>query len=141
MNDITTLVILGLGTARLAALVSLDDITAGLRNLIWYWSPPEDDERLGRFYQSMRRATKAERKARQLSVRGMPWYDYWYVGSIEGRKVGFIGSLIACPLCSSVWIAAANYASFLLWPDAILHINLFLAVAFIGGFLASRWGK
>jgi hypothetical protein len=141
MNDIYTLVILGLGTARLTALVALDSITYKMRDMIWYWSPPEDDDRLGYFYQIMRRATKDERVKRRAGVKGLPWYDYWFVTSIAGRKPGFIGSAVACPLCISVWIAAANYASFLLWPDAILHINLFLALAFIGGFLASRWGK
>lgn len=141
MDDIVTLVILGLGTARLTALVALDDITAKLRDLLWYWSPPENNDRRGHFYQSMRRATKAERFLRRASVKGLPWYDYWFANSDVQRKPGFVGSAVACPLCISVWIAAANYGSLLLWTDAILHINMFLALAFIGGAFTTRYWK
>ena len=141
MATLTVLVLLGLGTARLTALVSKDDITAGLRDMIWHWSPPTDDERRGLFYQQMRKATKQERADRKASVSGLPWYYYWFVNVDKPRKAGFVGEAISCPLCISVWIAAANYAAWELAPTFTYNANTFLAIAFIGGFLAAKHWK
>ena len=134
LEALAVTLLLGLGTARMAAIVSVDEITAPLRDMIFHWFPPEDDERLGWYYQGMRRATEAEREA--MASWGIPWWQKrWSAITVHDddrpRRPSFIGRLIGCVKCTSVWIASGNVALYFAWFDGALALNLAMAASFV----------
>jgi hypothetical protein len=43
--------------------------------------------------------------------------------------VGFFGTLLYCPSCTGMWLAAALVYSYIFWPNQTLIIALFLALS------------
>lgn len=137
MSLITALLLvafLGLGTARMAAIVSIDKISEPVRDMIFHWFPPEDDDERGWFYQALRPATAAERKEQEGWA--TTWYQkrWWHPQTAEElrlRKPTFLGQLIGCHKCTSVWIAAGNVALWYLWRDGATVLNAVMAVSFV----------
>lgn len=131
--DLTELLLLtlflGLGTARMAAIVSIDKISEPLRDLVFHWFPPEDNDREGRFYQIKRPATDAERL--QMDDWNIPWWQKRWSEGDRLRKPHFLGELISCHRCTSVWIAFGNIALYYLWRDACVILNLGCAISFV----------
>lgn len=127
------IVLLGLGTARAAAAVSIDKISEPIRDLIFHWYPPEDDDEKGWYYQCMRKATPEETQTRHGW--GIPWWQKRWEpidANVEScREPSFIGQLISCPKCVSVWIGAANFALYLVFPQAAIYLNTFLALTLL----------
>ncbi len=122
-------IFLGLGTARMAAIVSIDKIAEPIRDMIFHWHPPEDNDENGWYYQTLRPATDDERRKR--GHWDIPWWQKrWEPGS-DVRKPAFLGELISCHRCTSVWIAAGNVALFYVWRDAAMVLNAVMAVSFV----------
>lgn len=132
-------VLLGLGTARMAAIVSIDKISEPLRDLIFHWHPPEDNDAKGWYYQSMRPATDEERL--QMDAWNVPWWQKRWTMDDKLRKPTFIGQLVGCHKCVSVWIAAANILLYLVWQDAAIVWNTFMAISFTSSAVDSKWYK
>lgn len=122
--------LLGLGTARAAAAITIDEITAPLRDLIFHWYPPTDDAEQGYFYQTLQKVddeTLARRDHWQI-----PWWQKrWEPAGEPVRDPSFLGRLLSCHKCVAVWVAAFNVALYFVWKDAALILNTFLAVAHI----------
>lgn len=132
--------LLGLGTARMSAIISIDTITAPLRDLVFHYFPPEDNDREGWYYQSLRPATDAE-KLKQDEW-DSPWWKKRFAPATEVEHVrdpSFIGQLISCQKCVGVWIAAANVAAFYIWRDGTIVFNLFLAASFVSAAANERY--
>lgn len=129
--------LLGLGTARAAAVISIDKISEPLRDLIFHYYPPEDDDEKGWYYQCMRKATREERRERFLWI--TPWWQKRFTpldpNVSSCRQPSFLGQLISCPKCVSVWIGAANFALFFAFPQADIYLNTFLALTLISAIL------
>lgn len=53
---------------------------------------------------------------------------------------GFAGSLLYCPSCTGVWIAAIMVYSYIIWPGAVSIIALLLALSGVERFLAYMFG-
>lgn len=145
MIEALQLLIVGLGTARLTGLVTRDSITHPIRDIIFTFWPPENNARLGHEYQNFFRATEEERagRANVLGLAGSHWPRNRYIhGDYEERPPTFIGELISCPYCISVWIAALNYGLYSV--EAIQHqvliANTFLTIAWIGAVAAVKGG-
>lgn len=120
---------LGLGTARMAAIVSIDKIAEPLRDLVFHWFPPEDNDKEGWYYQSLRPATDEEQLRRDSWE--IPWWQKrWEPGDVV-RKPAFLGELISCHRCTSVWIAAGNALLYWAWRDAAIALNVVMSVSFI----------
>lgn len=138
-HALTLALLLGLGTARIAALISSDKITAPIRDLIFHWYPPEDNDREGRYYQSLTKADPKERKS--MASWDIPWWQKrWTVGG-PIRKPRFLGELIACHKCSSVWVASANIIFYFLWPEGAVVLNTVAAVALISTIAYTHFDK
>jgi hypothetical protein len=135
------LIVLGMGTARLTALLVHDEITASLRDMIWHWSPPHDDEDKGHLYQWLREATPDERNALHHVNTDLPWWTYHFHGAEEQRPPGFWGRVIDCPLCASVWIAGLNVLAYLLVPAIALGLNAWMMVSLLGVTQMGRWWR
>jgi hypothetical protein len=129
--------LIGLGTARASAIITIDVISEPLRDLIFHWFPPEDNDEAGLYYQQLRKATDIER--RQQSGWSVPWYQKRWAVSDTERKATFIGKLFSCQKCIGVWVAAGNTALYLVWPDGALVLNVFLAASFIGAVANLRY--
>ena len=143
MIEALQLLIIGLGTARITGLITRDSITHPIRDIIFTLWPPENNARLGWTYQNFYRATKDEMKHQRWMLAGEHWpRDRYLEGDYEERPPTFIGELISCPYCISVWIAALNYGLYSV--EAIQHqvivANTFLAVAWIGAVAAVKGG-
>ena len=135
-----TIVLLGLGTARLSLLIVVDEITESLRDLIFHYYPPEDADATGRYYQGYRKATRSERK--KLELMDVPWWQkrFQYDGN-NLRKPSFIGRLLSCHKCVAVWVAAANAALLYSDYDVWLVVNTILAGAFISSATIGRYWR
>jgi len=129
--------LLGLGTARASAIITIDVISEPLRDLIFHWFPPEDNDAAGHYYQQMRKATSEERK-RSAKWR-IPWWQKRWEADGSTRNASFIGQLLSCQKCAGVWIAAANTVAYLLVPEATVAFNAFLAASFIGAVANIRY--
>lgn len=137
LDTLLVILILGLGTARIAALIVLDDITESLRDRIFHRFPPEDNDARGWYYQSYRHATREERN--KLSNLGVAkWRTKWEYDGTQQRNPAFIGRLLGCHKCVGVWVAAANTALFYLAPSVAMVINIAMAVAFVSIILIGR---
>lgn len=143
VEQVLALLIVGLGTARVTALITRDGITENLRDMFFHSFPPENNPKLGWFYQDYRKSTKEERaewKAKGLTLSRLEsrWIDS---GMSKSRKAHWLGQLVSCPMCTSVWIAAANYGLFYNWSDPMIVVNSFLAVAWVGavGVIKAGW--
>ncbi|MHB1330896.1 MAG: DUF1360 domain-containing protein [Minisyncoccota bacterium] len=53
---------------------------------------------------------------------------------------GFAGSLLYCPSCTGVWIAAITVYSYILWPGVVSIIALLLALSGVERFFAYTFG-
>lgn len=101
--DLLDLFLLGLATARLADIISTDQIMQWLREP---FVRMEAEEVAGR-----------EVATRTGRGRGL-------------RKV--IGDLLSCPWCVAVWVAAGLTYAYFIWPGAVWLLILLLAIAEIG---------
>lgn len=54
---------------------------------------------------------------------------------------GFLGSLLYCPSCTGVWIAAIMTYSYILWPGPTSVVALLLALTALERFFAYTFGK
>ena len=102
----TDLIVLGLAVARLTSLAVLDDLTEPVRHRIFSWCPPHDDPELGRWYQTM-----------------------WAGTDSTPRRAGFVGRLVGCYVCASVWIAVAAVISYDRYPTIVWPILVAAATA------------
>ncbi len=125
--------LLGFGTARATAIISIDAISEPLRDLVFHYFPPEDDDALGYYYQGMNKVDDETRKRR--AHWNVPWWQKRWETTGPLRKPSFIGRVIQCHICLAVWIAAGNTALFLLWEPGALVLNLFLAAAHLSAAL------
>jgi hypothetical protein len=57
---------------------------------------------------------------------------WWYAESPH-----FLGNLISCPWCLSIWIAAPLLTAYWLWPEPTLWIAAFLTVSFLAGWVTT----
>jgi hypothetical protein len=123
-------IVLGLGTARAAAGLTIDEITAPLRDLIFHWYPPEDNEEHGWFYQTLQKVDEDTLERRREW--NIPWWQkYWEPAGEPVRDPAFLGRLLSCHKCVAVWVAAFNVAFYFIWQDAALVLNTFLAAAHV----------
>ena len=133
------ILLVGLGTARITALVTKDSIFEPLRDLLFHYSPPENNARYGWEYQNLWKASKKDKERGYLQGN---WYQRRFieVEEAEKRKPGWLGTLISCPFCFSVWVAAANlYLSVNYWPF-MFWFNVWLVIAFIGSYAVHYGG-
>lgn len=137
LDALVIIVILGFGTARMTALIVLDDITEGIRDRIFHRFPPEDNDARGWYYQSYRPATEDERK--RISKTGAPaWKARWEYDGTQVRSPSFIGRLLSCHKCVGVWVASANTGLFYAAPAVFIMINMAMAAAFVSIILIGR---
>jgi hypothetical protein len=54
---------------------------------------------------------------------------------------GFAGSLLYCPSCTGVWIAAIITYSYIIWPGATSIVVLLLALSALERFFAYTFGR
>ena len=142
LDTLIALLILGLGTARLSALVVLDDITEGLRDMLFHYFPPEDNDARGWYYQGMRKATPQEREKLAKMKGRVHWWQlrFWY-DSDDLRRPHFIGRLVSCHKCVSVWVGAANAVAYLLAPGFTVGFNFALALSFLSIIFIGRYWR
>lgn len=140
IEALLTIIVLGVGTARISALIVIDEITEPLRDLIFHYFPPEDNDAKGWFYQSLRKATDEER------WRQDGWETSWWAKRFTGvtqgqspRKPTFLGKLLGCHKCVAVWVAVANLIALHVWRDGTLLFNVFMAQAFVSAALNHRY--
>lgn len=137
LDALIIILILGLGTARATALITLDDITEPLRDRIFHRFPPEDNDARGWYYQSYRPAISSER--RKLKELGLPaWKTRWEYDGNQTREASFIGRLLGCHKCVGVWVAAANTLLLYASSEVALFVNTILATAFVSIMLIGR---
>jgi len=117
-------VLLALACARVTILITRDDIFKPLRNWIFLFSPPENDDRLGYYYQNLHRVP------RRLRWR---WDE-------DERKPGFIGEALSCPDCTGVWVGAILVFSYVLYEEQTITFSLVMALAMVASWIA-RKGK
>lgn len=142
LQTLIALIILGLGTARITALIVLDDITEPLRDFVFHYFPPEDNEARGIYYQSYRKATPEEReRLAKLKGRVHWWQRRFEFDPSVLRRPAFLGRLLACHKCVGVWVAGFNVGAYLIWPEPIIAINLALASAFMSIILIGRYWR
>jgi hypothetical protein len=58
----------------------------------------------------------------------------------EGLR-GFVGSLLYCPSCTGVWLAAALTYSYILWPNEVSVVALLLTLSGLERLLAAIIGR
>lgn len=132
------LFLIGIGTARLTALVSRDSILHPLRDCLFTFFPPENNQRLGWDYQNMIKATKRERESFMTSGN---WYQRRFLITDEPeREAHWLGELIGCPFCISVWIAVAQMIFWYQNASASIVLNSLLFVAYIGAVGVKKGG-
>lgn len=107
-----SLVLIALATYRLTHLVVFDKVFEPIRNLF------------------------VRRMVRQYD--GKPLILYTLQG---GRLRRFVGKIMNCPWCASVWIAALLTTLYVYGPRGIIWIYLFLAAAAITGIVETWWTK
>lgn len=140
LDTLIAILILGLGTARATALITLDDITEPLRDRIFHRFPPEDNDARGWYYQSYRRASAAE--SRKMKSIGLPdWKTRWEYDGNQTRDPAFIGRLLGCHKCVGVWVAAANTLLFYANSELAIFLNMILATAFVSIIMISKYWR
>lgn len=116
-QQLALVVIVGLAGYRLSRLIGVDTIFEDERHAFFRRFPPDKDY------------------ARHQKIGGT-----WQVAPRPVRKVSWIGRLVECPWCSSVWFCAAIVAV-LAWresvPDPALVWAASCSVAGLSGKLAS----
>lgn len=140
IDTLLLLLVMGLGTARLTALITLDDITENLRDLVFHWFPPQDNDAKGWYYQCYAKATPKEREQAkrfgELKRRHIIWM---HTGEVI-RDAHFIGRLLSCYKCVSVWVATGNAVLYSFFPEPVLVTNFVLALSFVSiGFVGRYW--
>jgi hypothetical protein len=135
-NLLVILIILGIGTARITALLAKDKIFHGLREFIFYRSPPEDNDMLGYYYQAYHKVSKEE-----AAKKHSPWHSKRYIWNKDGdvRKEGFFGALFSCTRCLSVWVALFNYLAFTIEPVYTIYFNVVMGMSFISSAAIERY--
>lgn len=126
LDDWLMLALYGLATMRGAILISSDEITRGIREQIYYLSPPANDASKDWWYQDMVLAGKGNKRPRSAK-RGIG-YLYTHKGHLA-RRVGLLGSLISCASCTGVWVALGFYAANHYYPDVASAVAAVLALA------------
>lgn len=132
MNTIEALlliVLLGLGTARAAAIIAIDEISEPIRDRIFMRFPPEDNADKGWFYQCFDKADKEERAEQRQWDKS--WRHRWIHRGDVIRDPTFIGKLLGCHKCVAIWVAAGNTALYFLWEPGAVMLNVFLAAALV----------
>lgn len=141
-HALAELLVIALATARLTALITLDEISKPLRDLIWHYFPPEDDEKIGAYYQSLHPATEQERARLATFKNRLHWWQRRFeFDATRTRQPTFLGKLIACHRCTGVWVAFATSISYLISPSASIVIALPFALAFVSTALIGRYWK
>jgi hypothetical protein len=142
LDTLIALFIIGLGTARLTAIIVLDEITDSLRDLVFYYFPPEDNDAKGWYYQCYHPATREQRaKLENFKGRLHWWQRRFDFDGTNLRRPHFIGRLLACHKCVGVWVAAANTAFYLLAPEFALGFNFALAASFLSIILIGKYWR
>ena len=121
MTDALVLLVSGLAVARVTSLIVYDDLLERVRHELFLISPPHDDLDRGYSYQAVDRVPWHKRRRGRGTTtirRGVP-----------SRRAGFLGKLVACHHCVSVWIAGGTYAAWHYAPDVTLPVLVVAAVA------------
>lgn len=121
--------LLGLGTARAAAIIAIDEISSPIRERIFMRFPPEDNDHMGWYYRCYEKADDDE--VAEQSQWDKSWKRKWYQRGDVVRDATFIGKLLGCHKCAAVWVAAGNTALYFFWQDAALILNVFLSAALV----------
>lgn len=106
-------VVIGLAAYRCSRLVGEDSIFEGPRHRFFRRFPPDD------FYRRMVKMGGA-----------------WQMADEPRRKAAWIGRLVACPWCSSVWFAAAITAATAQFFDVPVPILVWAAACSVAGLCA-----
>jgi len=128
-------IIMGLGTARLTSLICIDSLLEPLRDLLFHFSPPHDNDAKGWYYQCLRRVEPAH------DTDDMSWWHRRFVHGGPMRKPGFFGQLVSCPYCVGAWAAAGNVGLYALLPSVSMWFNLVLGASFIGSALTVKYWR
>jgi len=139
LETLIALLILGLGTARLSALIVLDEITENFRDMLFHYFPPEDNDARGWYYQQTRKATPEERENLDKLKGRIKWWQRRFEYDTNSRPATFIGRLFSCHKCIGVWVAAANTGAYLLWPEPVVAVNVALAASFLSLAFVGRY--
>jgi len=115
--------ILALAAARITLLLTHDDITAGLRDAMFWISPPKNEPRIGHYYQNARR---------------IGFFKYERV-DFAARKPGFWGQVLSCADCSGVWVSGAVVLGYVLLGPTFAYSLAPLSAAMIVSLLARRY--
>lgn len=108
----TVIILIALATYRVTHLVVFDKIFEPIRNQFVRRTYRQQDGRLLIFY----------------TLQG-------------GRLRRFIGKLMNCPWCGSVWIAGFLTAFYVYGPRGVTWLYVFLSAAAITGLLETWWTK
>lgn len=150
MNDLLLYIVLVLAIARLTLIIVRDDIFKPIRHIIFLFSPPENDERSGLYYQNYIRSTKSEKEITRASLRGLTMMAPQTVGSniferqftatdmIE-RKPGWWGQVFSCPDCCGIYVATAYLTAYNFFPQEILLTAYVLAASMMVSLIARRY--
>ena len=112
------LVILGLATARITALLVYDDIAEGFRHAVFRLSPPEGDEHGPSLYQL------SDWRGRPLAR------DDGDLTTLHVRRAGFLGRMLSCHFCTGLWVALIVAVAYThLDHDLVFNIALVFAIA------------
>jgi hypothetical protein len=108
----TIVFLIALATYRITHLVVFDKISEPIRNLF------------------------VRREVRNYF--GEPFIRYTLQG---GRLRRFVGKILNCPWCASVWIGAFLTALYVYGPRGVTWVYVFLAAASVTGLLETWWTK
>lgn len=108
----TVVILIALATYRITHLVVFDQIFVPIRNLF------------------------VRRRYRQVAGQPVIFYDLQ-----GGRLRQFIGKIMNCPWCASVWIGALLTALYVYGPRGVTWVYVFLAAAAITGLAETWWTK
>ena len=98
-ESLTVTLLLGLATARITALIVLDDLLEPLRHRLFIWSPPPDRDG-----------------------------EYPYL-TPERPRPRFAGRLLSCYHCIGVWVAAIIAISYMMIPGVTIGLAFVAAIA------------
>ena len=133
--DALTILLLGAATARLTILLTRDTLTESFRELVWHYSPPNEDD-----YLRLRPSTSEERD-KWKNVAGLFWWELrWVREDVQVRDPGFWGQVIACPDCAGVWIAGLVSLGYWLAPAPTIAVAIWLTLALIASLYAKLGG-
>lgn len=139
MNELLIAAILALGIARLTLIIVRDDIFKPVRNFVFMFSPPENSDMDGYYYQNYIESTQNERDRKQTIGNGIVGRRYIHVDGGPHRPAGFWGQVISCPDCSGIYIALTVLAAYATLGIAVVHVMSVFATSMVVSLIARRY--